>query len=139
MSGCSNGEQVIEIENKEKAGSLFIQKVENDSSSEELTKVVSDKQQIEQVLTMAEGLEVKKINSEVTMEKMKASNTYMFVFSEGKGIESGKKATFAFYALENGTFIFPYRDFNSPQEPLITVERQKGLLDEMKKLIEITF
>ncbi|TYS89900.1 hypothetical protein [Rossellomorea aquimaris] len=65
MSGCSNGEQVIEIENKEKASSLFIQKVENDTSSEELTKVVSDKQQIEQVLTMAEGLEVKKISFEV--------------------------------------------------------------------------
>lgn len=139
LSGCSNSEQVIEIENKEKASSLFIQKVENDTSSEELTKVVSDKQQIEQVLTMAEGLEVKKISFEETMKKMKASNTYMFVFSEGKEIQSGEKAPFAFYALENGTFIFPYNDFNSPQKPLITVERQKGLLDEMKQLFEITF
>jgi hypothetical protein len=85
MSGCSDGEQVIEIEHKEKAGSLFIQKVENDSSSEELTKVVNDKQQIEQILTMAEGLEVKKISTEETMEKMKETDTYMFVFSEGKG------------------------------------------------------
>jgi tRNA pseudouridine-54 N-methylase len=139
MSGCSDGEQVIEIGHKEKAGSLFIQKVENDSSSEELTKVVNDKQQIEQILTMAEGLEVKKISTEETMEKMKETDTYMFVFSEGKEIQSGKKAPFAFYALENGTFIFPYSDFNSPQEPLITVERQKGLLDEMKQLIEIPF
>ncbi len=139
LCGCSNSEQVKEIENKDKAGSLFIQKVENDTSSEELTKVVDDKQLIEQVLAMIEGLEVKKISSEETLEKMKASNTYMFVVSEGKDVESGKKAPFAFYALENGTFIFPYSDFNSPQEPLITVERQKGLLVDIKQLFELTF
>jgi hypothetical protein len=139
LCGCSNSEQVKEIENKDKAGSLFIQKVENDTSSEELTKVVDDKQQIEQVLAMIEGLEVKKISSEEAVEKMKGSNTYMFAFLEGKEIESGKKAPFAFYALENGTFIFPYSDFNSPQEPLITVESQKGLLDDIKQLFELTF
>jgi nitrate/TMAO reductase-like tetraheme cytochrome c subunit len=139
FSGCSNTEQVKEIESKDKADSLFIQKVENDTSYEELTKVVNDKQQIEQVLAMIEGLEVKKISSEETMEKMKASNTYMFGFSEGKEFESGKKLPFAFYALENGTFIFPYSDFNSPQEPLITVEGQEELLDDIKQLFELTF
>jgi PBP1b-binding outer membrane lipoprotein LpoB len=87
LCGCSNGEQVIQIENKDKAGSLFIQKVENDSSYEELTKVVSDKQQIEQLLTMANDLKVKKISSEEALEKMKGSNTYMFAFLEGKEIE----------------------------------------------------
>jgi hypothetical protein len=139
LCGCSNSEQVKEIENKDKAGSLFIQKVENDTSSEELTKVVDDKQQIEQVLAMIEGLEVKKVSSEESVEKMKGSNTYMFAFLEGKEIESGKKAPFAYYALENGTFIFPYSDFYSPQEPLITVESQKGLLDDIKQLFELTF
>ncbi|WP_064093366.1 hypothetical protein [Rossellomorea aquimaris] len=90
LCGCSNSEQVKEIEIKDKAGSLFIQKVENDTSSEELTKVVDDKQLIEQVLAMIEGLEVKKISSEEAVEKMKGSNTYMFAFLEGKEIESGK-------------------------------------------------
>ncbi|WP_156029933.1 hypothetical protein [Rossellomorea vietnamensis] len=140
LCGCSNSEQVKEIENKDKASSLFIQKVEDDTSSEELTKVVNDKKKIEQVLAMIEGLEVEKISSEETMEKMKASNTYMFVFSEGKNSESGKQAPFAFYALENGTFIFPYTDFNSPQKPpLITVKTKEGLLDDMKQLFELTF
>ncbi|RIW28668.1 hypothetical protein D3H55_21065 [Bacillus salacetis] len=128
-----------EIENKEKAGTLLIQKVENGTTAEELTKEVNDKQQIEQALAMIKGLEVKRISSEETMEKMQASNTYMFVFSEGKDIESGKQASFAFYALENGTFIFPYSDFNSPQTPLITIETHKELLANMKQLFELTF
>ncbi|MEW5571453.1 hypothetical protein [Rossellomorea marisflavi] len=140
LHGCSNTEQNKGIEDKkDKAGSLFIHKVENGTSSEKLTKIVNDKQQIEKGLTMIEGLEVKKISSEETMEKIKASNTYIFTFSEGTNLKSGEIAPFAFYALENGTFIFPYSEFNASQEPTITVENQKDLLREMKQLFNITF
>ncbi|MGM0840206.1 MAG: hypothetical protein ACQEWE_05740 [Bacillota bacterium] len=139
LCGCSNSEQVMEIDHKEKAGSLFIQKVENHTSSEELTKVVQDKQKMEQVLTMVEGLKVEKSSSEEMMAKMQSANTYMFVFSEGKEMKSGTAAPFALHVLEDGTFLFPYSGFNSPQKPLITVEQHEELLDELKQLLGIKF
>ncbi|KGP72360.1 hypothetical protein [Pontibacillus yanchengensis] len=102
-----------------------------------MTKKVNDKQKIEQVLTMVEGLNVKETQSEGTFEKMKSSDTYMFVFSEGEN-QYGK-APFAFYVLDNGTFIFPYKDFNSPKENLITIEKHDGLLKEIKNLFNISY
>lgn len=139
LVGCSNSEQTLEIQPKEKAGSLFIQKVENNTSSEELTKIVRDQGQIEEVLSKIEGLKVEDISSDEMMDKMKSSDTYMFVFSEGKEMEPGKAAPFAFNVLENGTFLFSYSGFDSPQKPLITVDEHKELLEELKELAGIEF
>ncbi|WP_371068517.1 hypothetical protein [Sediminibacillus sp. JSM 1682029] len=139
LSACSKSEQVIEIKDKGISSSLFIQNVEDNSSSEEMTKMVNDKQKIEDVLTMVDGLKAKTTSSEEMMDKMKSTNTYMFAFSKGEGLKRGRAAPYAFYALENGTFIFPYNDFNSKQKPLITIEKHEGLLDEMKKLLGIEF
>ncbi|PFA62976.1 hypothetical protein CN378_18215 [Bacillus sp. AFS015802] len=139
LAGCSNSEHVMEIEHKEKAGSLFIQKVENNTSTEELTKVVQDQDQIKEVLTKIEGLKVEKISSDKMMDKMKSTDTYMFVFSEGKEMEAGKAAPFAFHVLEDGTFLFPYSGFDAPQEPLITVDKHEERLDELKQLLGIKF
>ncbi|QTM99069.1 hypothetical protein ERJ70_06990 [Sediminibacillus dalangtanensis] len=139
LSACSESEQVIEIEDKGLSSSIFIQKVENNSSSEEMTKMVNDKQKIEDVLTMVDGLKAKKTSSEEMMDKMKSTNTYMFAFSKGEELKTGKAAPYAFYALENGTFIFPYNDFNSTHKPLITIEKHEGLVDELKQLLGIQF
>ena len=139
LSACSDNEQVIGIEDKGSASLLFIQKVENNTSSEEMTRMVKDKQEVEQVLTMVEGVEVKKTIPEEIMDKMESTDTYMFVFSVGEELQTGEAAPYAFYALENGTFVFLYSDFNSPQEPLITTERHQGLLDDIKHLFGIEF
>ncbi|GGD25707.1 hypothetical protein [Pontibacillus salipaludis] len=139
LVACSNGEQVIEIEGKDRASALFIQKVENHSTSDESSLKVNDRQLIEKVLTKVEGLTVKETTTEKTMEKMKSSITYMFVFSESEEFQTGKPLPYAFYILEDGTFIFPYSDFNSKQNPLITTDNDQELLDEMKDLVEIEF
>ncbi|MBW3112437.1 hypothetical protein KYJ26_11385 [Bacillus sp. MCCB 382] len=139
LVGCSNSEQTLKIEPKEKAGTLFIQKVENHTSSEELTKEIHDQEQIEEVLTKIEGLKVKSISSDEMMDKMKSTDTYMFVFSEGKEMKLGKAAPFAFNVLENGTFLFSYSGFDSPREPLITVDVHEELLEELKDLVGIEF
>ncbi|EQB36292.1 MULTISPECIES: hypothetical protein [Virgibacillus] len=117
----------------------MIQKSVNNSSSEELTKMVNEKQKIKQILTIIEGLKVKRTTSEKVFEKMKTQDNYTFAFSEGKELKVGKKASYAFYVLEDGTFIFPYSDVNSLQEPLITIKKHKELLGEIKELSEVDF
>ncbi|MCR8848075.1 hypothetical protein NQ095_06620 [Rossellomorea sp. SC111] len=139
LTGCSDSERVATIDHKEKATALFIQKIENNTSTEELTKDVLDQDQIKEVLRKIEGLKVKKIRSEQMMDKMRSSNTYMFVFSESNETELGKAAPFAFNVLEDGTFFFSYSEFNSPQEPRMSVERHEELLDDLKQLLEIEF
>ncbi|WP_226672172.1 hypothetical protein [Rossellomorea aquimaris] len=139
LVGCSNSEQTLKIEPKEKAESLFIQKVENNTVPEELTKVIHDQEQIEKVLTKIEGLKVERISSDEMMDKMESSDTYMFAFSEGKEIESGKPAPYAFNVLEDGNFLFSYSGFDSPQKPLMTVDKHEELLEELKDLIGIEF
>lgn len=139
ISACSQSEEVIKIKDKNLSSMLFIQKVEDNSSNEEMTKVVKDKQKIEQILTMIEGLKVKDTNSEYVSDVMKSQNTYMFGFSEGEKMETGKKIPYAFYILENGTFIFPHNDFNALQEPRVTLEKHKELLDEIKNRLDIDF
>lgn len=116
---------------------MFVQKVEHNSSSEEKTKIIKDKQKIRQVLTMVEGLKVKETNK--ALGKMKSQNTYMFAFSKGKNLEAGKKVPYAFNVLSDGTFIFLFKDFDSLEKPRITLEKHKKLLEDIKKLCKINF
>lgn len=117
---------------------LFIQKVEDNASSEEMTKIVKDKQKVKKILTMIEGLKVKETNSEYVLEQMKSQNTYIFSFSEDENIETGV-VPYAFNVLNDGTFIFTHEKVNSLQKPRITTGKHQDLLNEMKQLLEIDF
>ncbi|WP_010529145.1 hypothetical protein [Lentibacillus jeotgali] len=121
------------------SGQLFIQKVEDNTSSEEMTKVIKDKQKIKQVLTMVEGLKVKETNSENITDQLKSQNNYSFNFSKGEKLETSKRVPYSFTVLSDGTFIFPYKDFNSLQKPRITIEKHKELFNDIKQLLEINF
>ncbi|WP_430787006.1 hypothetical protein VBD025_15320 [Virgibacillus flavescens] len=104
-----------------------------------MTKTIKDKQKIKKVLTMIEGLKVKKSSSESIVKQLKSQNNYSFGFAESDKLESGKKIPYTFSVLKDGTFIFPYEDFNSLQKPRITIEKHKELLNEIKELLEINF
>jgi translation initiation factor 1 (eIF-1/SUI1) len=140
LSGCSGKlEEVMKVENKNFSGRLFIQKTEDQTSSEEMTKMVTDKQKIEKILTMVEGLKVKETDTDYMLKEMKAQDSYSFSFAEGEKMESGKPAPYSFVVLNNGTFFFTHKDVNSPQKPRMTIEKHKDLLKEMKDLLEMDF
>lgn len=140
LSACSGNEiEVIEINNKNFSNALFIQKVVDDSSTEEMTKMVSDQQKIEKILTMVDGLKVEETNTDYMFKEMKSRNTYMFVFTEGEELPLEKEIPYAFNVLEDGTFFFSYKNVNSHQKPRKTIEKHKDLLNEMKQLLEIDF
>lgn len=140
LSACSGKEEVIQIENKNFSGTLWIQKVEDNSSSEEMTKIVRDKQKIEQILTMVDGLKVKEKDTEYMFDELKSHNAYMFIITEGKKMESGKVVpSYAFNVLDDGTFFFTNINVNSIRKPRMTTEKHKDLLNEMKQLLELNF
>jgi hypothetical protein len=139
LSTCSGNEETIKLEDKSFASTLFIQKVEDNSSAEEMTKIVKDEEKIEQILAMIEGLKVEETNNEYALDEMKLQKTYIFNFFEGEKMETAKEVPYAFSVLEDGTFIFTHNDFNSPQVPRITLEKHKELLDDIKQLFEIDF
>ncbi|ASK64168.1 hypothetical protein CFK37_19445 [Virgibacillus phasianinus] len=139
LSACSENEEVVKVKEKGLSGQLFIQKVENNTSSEEMTKMIKDKQKIKKILTMVEGLKVKETSNENAFDQMKSQNSYTFIFSKGEKLETVKKAPYAFHVLSDGTFIFPYKDFNSLQKPRKTVEKHKELFNDIKQILEIDF
>ncbi|MDR7238739.1 hypothetical protein [Neobacillus drentensis] len=140
LSGCSGKkEEVIQIKNNNLSGMLMVQKTEDQTSSEEMTKMITDKQKIEKILTMVEGLKVKKTDTDRMLAEMKAQDSYSFSFAEGDKMESGKQAAYSFVVLNDGTLFFTHKDINSPQKPRMTIEKHKNLLKEMKDLLEMDF
>lgn len=139
ISACSNKKEVIKLKNRNFSSTLMIQKTEDNASSEKLKKIVRDKQKIEKILEMIEGLEVKEIDSNKVFEEMKKQNYYFFSFAKGEKFKSGKPVPYTFIALNDGTFIFTYKDVDSPQQPRVTIVKHKKLLNGMKQLLEVDF
>ncbi|CQR46621.1 hypothetical protein BN1058_00890 [Paraliobacillus sp. PM-2] len=138
LSACSSNAETINFEDKSFANTLYIQKVENNSSSEEMNKMVTDKDKINEVLSMVEGLKVEKINTDTFMEKLQSQSAYMFGFFQGDG-KNTEKGKYAFNILEDGTILLNYDRVDNPGTPLITTEKNKDLLNEMKQKLEISF
>lgn len=139
LNACSQKEEVIEINGKDSLKTLSIQKMVENSSSEEMNRMVKDKVKIDKVLTMIEDLEVKEISSEKIFDKMKTQTTYSYNFFENENIESGKEVPYAFSVLDDGTFIFTHKDVGSLQTPRMTTTHHKKLLKEINQLLGIEF
>ncbi|MED3652853.1 hypothetical protein P4489_00585 [Heyndrickxia sporothermodurans] len=139
LCACSGNKEEIKIVKKNSLSTIFIQKVVDNSSSEEMTKIVKDKKMVEKILSMVEGLKVKKSNSKYIFDEMKTQNTYSFGFFENEKIQSGKKVPYAFYVLNDGTFVFTHNDVGSIKKTRITIDKHKDLLSKMKQLLEINF
>ncbi|WP_042351370.1 hypothetical protein [Bacillus massiliigorillae] len=140
LSACSDKqEEVIEIKDKHFSGKLWVQKVENITSTEEQMKMTTNKQMIEQILSMVDGLAVKEMNNEKMLEKMKSQDSYFFSFAEGTKMEIAKPMPYAFIVLKDGTFIFTHKDVHSVTKPLVTIEKHPDLLEEMKQLVKVEF
>jgi hypothetical protein len=140
MSACTEKKkEVVEIKDKNFSGMLMIQKLEDNISSEEMTKIVRDKQKIEKIVTMVEGLEVRETKTDKMLDVIKAQDSYSFIFAEGERVESGKPAPYSFTVLNDGTFFFTSKDVNSIQKPRKTIVEHKELLNEMKQLLEVDF
>jgi hypothetical protein len=138
LSACTGNEQVIEIKSKDSLRTLLIEKVDGNSSSEEMTKIVKDKDKIEKVLSVIEGLKVKESSSEHVFDEIKTQSTYTFSFSKNE-IESGKEVPYAFFILKDGTLIFTHNDVDSPITPRVTTIKDKDLLNDIKQILKIQF
>lgn len=140
LISCSSGSNDITIKNKTFASNLFVQKVENSTSSEELTKNISNKEKIEQVFQMVDGLEVEEKQREDVFEMMNSDDLYTFVFTDKNKFETGKEPPYAFYALEDGTFLFTHEGLNSVRKkPVVTTEKHKDLLQEIMQHFDVDF
>ncbi|MGN8682416.1 hypothetical protein ACTNEO_14795 [Gracilibacillus sp. HCP3S3_G5_1] len=128
----------MQIEDKDFANILLIQKVENNFTSEQLSKQIEDQEMIEQVLTMVEGLKVEEIDNEELIKILESQdNYYMFDFYEGEDTNI-LRGDYGFHVLEDGTMLFNV-DLLSVTNPLVTVETHKELLEAMKEMLEINF
>ncbi|MED3652109.1 hypothetical protein [Heyndrickxia sporothermodurans] len=139
LCACSGNKEEIKIDKKNSLSTIFIQKVVDNSSSEEMTKIVKDKKMVKKILSMVEGLKVKKSDSQYIFDEMKTQNTYSFNFFESEKIQSGKKVPYAFYVLNDGTFVFTHNDVGSIKKTRITIDKHKDLFSKMKQLLEINF
>jgi translation initiation factor 1 (eIF-1/SUI1) len=140
ISACSEKKpEVIEIEDKNFSDMLMIQKMEDNIETEEMNKIVRDKQKIEKILTMVEGIKVKEMDRDYVIERLKSKDSYSFSFAEGEKLESGKPIPYTFIIFNDGTLFFTNKDVNSNQQPRMAIEKHKDLLIEMKKLIKLDF
>jgi translation initiation factor 1 (eIF-1/SUI1) len=140
MSACADKKkEVVKIKDKNFSGMLMVQKMKDNTGTEEMTKIIRDKQKIEKILTMVDGLKVVETKTEKMTDALKAQDSYFFTFAEGEKFEYGKPAPYVFIILNDGTFFFSYKDVNSLQKPRMTIVEHKELLNETKQLLGVNF
>jgi hypothetical protein len=139
LVACSADESVSKIADTSFAEALFVQKVKNNTSTEEQTKKITDPLKIEKTVKLVDGLKVKKTTSDKVLNMMKTEDTYMFYFSKTDETTTGK-VPYVFHILGNGRVIFTHGDVDELlEEPLITKETHEELLEKMKKELSIDF
>jgi hypothetical protein len=139
LHACSNQETISNIETKDFAKALFVQKVENSTSTEELTELITDPAKIQSTLDLVDGLPVKETTSDKVFKMMKAEDTYMFYFSKTDEMVTGK-VPYAFYILGDGHVIFTHGDVDELLEkPLMTTETHEDLLDDVRQRLKVDF
>ncbi|TYR74174.1 hypothetical protein FZC79_15260 [Rossellomorea vietnamensis] len=139
LGACASGEEVLKIGDTTFAKMLVVQKVENDTSDEALTKSITDETKVEETLKLVSGLKVKELSTDEFVNKLKSQNSYSFSFFKTEQDTSGM-IPYAFYVLEDGTMMFTFEEVDSLREkPLITINAEKELLDKIKDHLEIEF
>lgn len=136
LSACSGDKETVKLDDKSFADTLFVQKVENNSSSGEMTKIVTDKDKIEKILSMVEGLKVEKTSNESLFEELKKQDVYMFGFFKGTATAT-KKGEYAFNILEDGTILFS--NYDNQNSASVTTKEHIDLMEEIKQVLEINF
>ncbi|MFG6147637.1 hypothetical protein [Halobacillus sp. B23F22_1] len=70
---------------------------------------------------------------------LESQDSYMFNFFESQTLETGQ-VPYAFYILEEATFVFTFDDIDSVREkPLLTTENHPRLLKGIKKVLDVDF
>ncbi|SHN30170.1 hypothetical protein [Gracilibacillus kekensis] len=139
LSACNNEEETVKIEDKDFANILYVQKIENNYSSGELTKPIEDQEKIREVLTIVEGLKAKRITTDEFIQKLEnQDNYYRFGFIGENGTEK-QRDQYAFQVMDDGTIIFNFDQINNPDHPLVTVTAHHEILEELKDVLGIQF
>jgi len=141
LIGCSNSKTQITIDNKDFAKNLIVERMEDNVTSDEFNKEISNTSEIEEVLGMVDDMKVQKAdkNASEILKTNQSSEIYVYSFFKEK-IETGKIVPYAFIVLEDGTFIYTHDKVNSVrQKPLISVEKHKDMVNDLKDKLEINF
>lgn len=139
LGACGDHVEELKIDNVGFAESLFVQKVEDFTSTEALTKTITEPAKIEKTFQRLEGIEMREISGEKVTEMMKSNDTYMFSLSKTDKMTTGK-VPYGFTILGDGTIIFTHSSVGKIREkPLISTKLHKDIFDSMKEELDIIF
>ncbi len=131
--------EAVQIKDKHFSNIMVVQKIENNTTSEEKIRTLKDQSKIEKILSIIDGMKVEESSNEVMLEKMKMQDSYLFLFGNGDHLESGKPIPYSFSVLDDGTFFFVNDNVNSLQRPHISIEKHVELLNDMKRFLKIEY
>ncbi|WP_186580608.1 hypothetical protein [Aquibacillus kalidii] len=138
VSACSDSSQMkVEIDRGKLTNTLFVQKIQSDSS-QELSKTIINEKQIAEVINKIEDIEIEDMDSSTILTEIKSENTYMFSFIEGKADHTGKP-TYVFFANEEGYFYFSTMKDNKIKLTSKSVAKHKEILDEINNILHVDF
>ncbi|ASN06760.1 hypothetical protein [Virgibacillus necropolis] len=139
LSACSNEEKVLEIKDKSFAETLLINKVvDNVSGSSGEPIVIKEDQRIIKLLTMVEGMNVKKGDYDKFINKLRIRDSYSFSISDEEKLTTGTYVAYSFYVLEDGTFFF-IQNTGDAIKRYITTKKYPDMLNKIKETLEIDF
>ncbi|WP_404451537.1 hypothetical protein LG329_14530 [Virgibacillus necropolis] len=138
LCACSNEEKPLEIKDKSFAETLLINKVENNVSGVSGDPIViKDNKKIIKLLTMVEGMKVKKGDSDKFFEELKTHDSYSFSISDKKKLKTGTHVAYSFYVLEDGTFFF--MENAGSRKFYITTKTYPDVINKIKELLDINY
>ncbi|MBP2005894.1 hypothetical protein [Halobacillus andaensis] len=139
LSACGNETDKVDIGSEKVSETLYIQKVEDNRTTEEQTAVRQEKEINKELLEKLDGMEIKKSDESEIKNKMNTQDTYTYSFSDEGDLSSGSESDFSFAVIEDGTFLMPENAEQSGTVSYQSVEKHPELLNEMNHLVDISF
>ncbi|GEN45496.1 hypothetical protein [Alkalibacillus haloalkaliphilus] len=139
LSACNEApEETITLSEVDFAEHLVVSKVIENRSDPNLSKGVTDQELAQSVLEKVKGLSVVEHEVDDVAEKLRKEDYYMFTFNDEQ-MESGDVPSYHFVAFTDGKIAFYFEDVDQEWEPRVTVDAQKALIEEIKRLVKVDF
>ncbi|MBQ0138720.1 MAG: hypothetical protein KBT36_05440 [Kurthia sp.] len=135
LAACGDKEQTTNVPDPAKFKSAQIQTIHNNDADEKDTIVLKDKEKVQEVLKLVDGLKTKEQNITKTEKEMKKVDSYFFYFENKKVRDDKNPIPYSVFMTDDGRIFFTHSDIDELMVPQRSVEKHPEIVKQIKEIV----
>lgn len=135
LVACGNEEKTTNVPDPTKFKTAQIQTIHNNDADEKDTITIKDKEKVQQILKLVDGLKTKEQNITNTEKEMKKVDSYFFYFENKKERDKKNPIPYSVFMTDDGRIFFTHSDIDKLMVPQRSVEKHPEIVKEIKEIV----